>query len=68
MDLDEAFAVPHSWIQENKSNMSVTDTGDRLYWHVPITTFDGGKLAINISKTSSKTPLKPYGFELKRLV
>lgn len=68
MDRDEAFAVPYSWMQKNKSNLSVTDRGDRSYWHVPITTFDRGKLAINISKTSTKAPLEPYGFELKKVV
>lgn len=68
MDRDEAFAVPYSWMQQNKSNLSVTDSNDRLYWHVPITTFDGGKLAINISKTGAKAPLEPYGFDPKKVV
>jgi hypothetical protein len=68
MDRDEAFAVPYSWMEQNKSNLSVTDSNDRLYWHVPITTFDHGKLGINISKTGAKAPLEPYGFKLKKAV
>jgi hypothetical protein len=66
MDRDEAFAVPYSWMQENKNNLSVTDSGERLYWHVPVT-FDGGKLAINISKTGAKTPLDTYTFESTKI-
>jgi hypothetical protein len=66
MDRDEAFAVPYRWLQENKKNLNVTDRGDRSYWHVPITTLDSGKLAINTSKISSKSPLEPYRFEFKK--
>src|ERR1035437_10914606 len=54
MDRDEAFAMPYSWIQQNKNNSNVTDRGDRSYWHVPIT-LDSGKLAINTSKVGTKT-------------
>jgi len=67
MDRDEAFAVPFSWIQKNKKNLNKTDRGDRSYWHVPITTIERGKLAINTSKIGTKTPLEPYRFELKKL-
>jgi hypothetical protein len=43
----------------------MTESGDRSYWHVPVTTLDNGKLAINTSKVGSKMPLEPYRFELK---
>ena len=65
MDREEAFAVPYSWIQKNKNNLNVTDRGDRSYWHVPITTLESGKLAINASKVGSKTPLDRDRFEFK---
>lgn len=65
MDRDEAFAVPYSWFQKNKKNLNVTEKGDKSYWHVQITTVGGGKLAINMSKVSSKTALEPFRFELK---
>ncbi len=63
MDRDEAFAVPYSWLQQNKKNLNVTERGDKSYWHVLITTLANGKLAINTSKVGTKTPLKPYRFE-----
>jgi hypothetical protein len=65
MDREEAFAVPYSWIVQNKGNLSVTDRGERSYWQIPVTTFEGGKLAINLSKIGMKTPLEPYKFLLK---
>jgi hypothetical protein len=66
MDRDDAFAVPYAWIEKNKTNLNVTDRGERSYWHVPITTVDSGKLAINTSKIGSKTALEPYRFEFKK--
>jgi hypothetical protein len=62
MDRDEAYAVPYSWVVENKKNLNVTDTRDRPYWHVALTTLQGKVLAINLSKIGSKTSLKPYRF------
>jgi hypothetical protein len=66
MDRDEAFAVPYSWLQQNKKNLNVTDRGDRSYWHISLTTLDGGKLAINASKVGSKTLLDPFRFEFRK--
>lgn len=66
MDRSEAFAIPYSWIQQNKKNLNVTDRGDRSYWHVPVTTVDDGKLAINLSKIQVKAPLEPYRFRFKK--
>jgi hypothetical protein len=68
MDRNEAFAVPYSWIQQNKKNLNATDRGDRSYWHVPVTTLEGGKLAINTSKVQTKVPLEPYRFEVTTAV
>ncbi|MBM3763287.1 MAG: hypothetical protein FJW36_23980 [Acidobacteria bacterium] len=65
MDRDEAFAVPYAWIEANKVNMNVTDRGERSYWHVPVTTIEHGKLAINNSKVQIKTPLEPFRFGFK---
>jgi hypothetical protein len=65
MDRDEAFAIPHAWFAANKKNLNMTESGDRSYWHVPVTTLDDGKLAINTSKIGSKLPLEPYRFDLK---
>jgi hypothetical protein len=66
MDRNEAFAVPYEWIQNNKDNLNSTERGDRPYWHVPVTTLDGGKLAINMSKVGSKAALEPYRYALKK--
>lgn len=66
MDREEAFAVPYSWLRENKNNLNMTDRGDRSYWHVPITTLENGGLAINVSKVGSKTSLEQYRYAMKR--
>jgi hypothetical protein len=65
MDREEAFAVPYSWLRENKKNLNMTDRGDRSYWHVPITTLENGALAINLSKVGSKTSLEQYRYTVK---
>ncbi|HWZ32861.1 MAG TPA: hypothetical protein VNX18_16075 [Bryobacteraceae bacterium] len=67
MDRDEAFAIPYSWIEQNKKNLNVTDRGDRSYWHVPVTTMEGGKLAINMSKIQEKASLEPYRFKFRKV-
>lgn len=66
MDREEAFAVPFSWLQANKANLNKTETGDKSYWHVAITTLDDGGLAINCSKIGLKTPLYPYRFAMTK--
>jgi hypothetical protein len=66
MDLDYAFAVPYSWLAANKRNLNVTDRGDKSYWHVALTTIEGGALAINISRIGQKLSLEPYRFEITR--
>jgi hypothetical protein len=62
MDRDEAFAVPYSWLEKNKKNLNVTDRGDKSYWHIALTTIEGGALAINTSRIGSKLPLEPYRY------
>jgi hypothetical protein len=64
MDRPEAFAVPYSRIKGNKRNLNMTERGDRSYWHIAITTLEGGNLAINASKIASKVALEPYRFAL----
>ncbi len=65
MDRDEAFAVPYSWLETNKQNLNMTDSDDRFYWHIAVTTLADGELAINTSKIGAKTPLAPFRFSLK---
>ena len=65
MGRDEAYAVPYSWLAENKKNLNMTENGDRSYWHIAVTTIGGGNLAINVSKVGKKVALKPFSFSLK---
>lgn len=65
MDRSDAFAVPYSWLVVNKQNLNKTETGDRSYWHIALTTLTDGKLAINTSKIGEKTPLEPYRFSIE---
>ena len=64
MDREEAYAVPYSWMVENKKNLSMTDKGERSYWHVALTMLEGDALAINVSRVGTKTPLEPFRFKL----
>ncbi len=66
MDRNDAFGIPYSWIEQNKKNMNVTDRGEHSYWHVPVTTLESGKLAINLSKIQAKAPSEPYRFSFNR--
>ncbi len=64
MDRAEAYAEPYAWIKKNKTNLNMTDKGEKSYWHFAITTLDDGGLAINTSKVGIKTPLEQYRFTL----
>jgi hypothetical protein len=66
MDLDHAFAVPYSWLAENKKNLNVTERGVRSYWHVALTTVGLDALAINVSRIGQKMPLEAYRFQFQR--
>jgi hypothetical protein len=65
MDLDSAFAVPQRWFAENAYNLNATERdGNRRYWHIPLTTVDGGDLAINLTKIGQKYSLEPHRFSI----
>jgi len=65
MDLEVAFAVPQEWFAENVANLNATERdGSRSYWHIPLTTLDGGGVAINLTKVGRKYSLEPYRFPL----
>ncbi len=64
MDRNDAFAIPYSWFEKNKTNLSMTDSGERTCWHVPLTTLANGGLAINVSKVGAKADLAPFRFTL----
>ena len=65
MDRSEAYAIPHSDIENILPllNTTVRSKG-QIYWHVAITTMSDGDLAINLSKTGAKIGLKGYAFPL----
>lgn len=65
MDRNEAYAIPYSWLVNNKQNLNKTDDGERSYWHVALTTLEDGKLAINTSKIGAKTALEEYRFSFE---
>jgi hypothetical protein len=62
MDRNEAYAVPYSLLDQHKQNLNMTDRGEKSYWHVVLTTLDGGSPAINLSRIGKKLALKPYAF------
>lgn len=66
MDLNTAFAVPHSWLAQNKENLNATQRTDgSISWHIPLTTLGGGILAINLTKIGKKYELGSHQFLLK---
>jgi len=65
MDRNEAYAVPYAVVDENKKNLNKTDRGDRSYWHVALTTLEGGSLAINLSRVGVLPGLHSSGVSLR---
>lgn len=65
MDREEAYAVPYSWLAENKKNLNKTEKDGRSYWHIALTTLDAGELAVNISRVGTKASLTPYRFQIQ---
>jgi hypothetical protein len=67
MDLDKAFSIPASVMEEVLPKMNTTDGyRDReSYWHVFIKVIDGGKYAIHLSKTREHLDLTPYQFRVQ---
>jgi len=65
MDLESGFAVPQRWFAENTANLNASEREGKLaYWHIPITTFDDGGLAINLTRVGRKYSLEPHKFPL----
>ena len=62
MDRNRAYAVPYAKLDLHKKDLNVTDRGDRSYWHIALTTLDGGELALNVSRIGLKVPLQPFAF------
>ena len=62
MDRAEAFALPFSWLKQNRSSLNMTNRAEKSYWHIPVTTMPDKTLAINLSKFGKKVPLAPYWF------
>lgn len=44
MDRQEAYAIPYSWLVENKKHLNTTDRGEKSYWHIALTTLSDGDL------------------------
>ncbi|HLH02618.1 MAG TPA: hypothetical protein VKX25_07600 [Bryobacteraceae bacterium] len=66
MDLDSAFAIPHTWLEQNKANLNSTQKPDgTLYWHIPLTFVDG-KLAINLTRIGKKYELEAHRFRVEK--
>jgi hypothetical protein len=65
MDRNDAFAVPQSWLVENKHNLNSTERSDgSIYWHIALTMLSEGALAINLTKIGRKYDLAPHRFVL----
>jgi len=65
VDMESAFAVPQKWFAENLANLNTTERKEsRSYWHIPLTTVEGGGLAVNLSRVGRKYSLEPHRFSL----
>jgi hypothetical protein len=67
MDSNIAFAIPFSWMTENKKHLNMTERVDKLYWHIALTPFKDG-FALNLSRKGTKIPLNPWAFPLYEAV
>ncbi len=65
MDTDIGFAIPFSWMAQNKGNLNMTERVDKSYWHVALTTLEDGKLALNLSRKGKKIPLSSWAFSFQ---
>ena len=63
MDLDRAFAVPHSTMKSLLPHLHTTTKGDATYWHVHVIQTDAG-LSIAAPKRGDAVPLEPYAFSV----
>jgi hypothetical protein len=64
-DRDNAFALPHSWVNENKKYLNMTERGDKSYWYISLAKLEDGTLALNLPKAGRKAALEPYRFQSK---
>ncbi|MBK7392723.1 MAG: DUF262 domain-containing protein [Chloracidobacterium sp.] len=66
MDLDIAFAIPASAIEEFLPKMNTTDNyRDReSYWHVFVRILEGERYSIYLSKTQEDFDITPYQFRV----
>jgi hypothetical protein len=64
MDSPTGFAIPFSWMTEQKSNLNVTDRVNAFYWHIVLTRQQGGALALNMPKKGTSLPLTAFAFPI----
>ncbi|MBL8536052.1 MAG: hypothetical protein JNM59_01470 [Hyphomonadaceae bacterium] len=60
MDLDRAFVIPLATLQTFLPKLNQTTREDKTYWHLVITTLEGGELALYSSRTGENIPLSPF--------
>ena len=60
MDLDRAFVIPLATLQSFLPKLNQTARDGNAYWHVVITTLEGGELALYSSRTGESIALTPF--------
>lgn len=66
MDLEIAFAIPHSIIKENIENFHTTvkDNNERMYWHIKIRDDEKGNYYLLLPKISEALLINQYSLKL----
>lgn len=64
MDLDQAFVIPLNILKDFLPKLNQTVRDGKAYWHVVITTIEGGALALYSSRTGERVPLAPFAIPI----
>ena len=60
MDLDFAFVIPSTVMEEKLTDLGTTDNARGMWWHIVLRQNDNGKYLMVCSKTGKHLDLTPY--------
>lgn len=66
MDLPTGFAIPFSWITEQKANLRFTERVNAFYWHIVLTKQPNGSLALSLPKKGANLSLTTFAFPIHK--
>jgi len=64
MNLDKAFAIPASVMEDKLKDLNTTDNAKGMWWHIVIRQMDDGRYVMSCSKTGNHLDLTPYALQI----